>query len=91
MKIMMIAALVSIAATTGTAFAQSTPGSNNAQPAQSTTTFTNGATPGQNGQWVPPDGQPVASKSRAQVYQELVQARQDGQLAYLNSTVYAHH
>jgi len=34
MKIMMIAALVSIAATTGTAFAQPTPDSNSAQSAQ---------------------------------------------------------
>jgi hypothetical protein len=91
MKIMMIAALVSLAATTGTAFAQSTPGSNNAQPAQTTTTFTNGATPDQNGQWVPPDGQPIAGETRAQVYHELVKAEQDGQLAYLNHTLYAHH
>jgi hypothetical protein len=44
----------------------------------------------QGGQWVPPNGQPVAGKTRAQVYQELVQAEQDGQIAYLNSTVYAH-
>ncbi|MGF6675455.1 DUF4148 domain-containing protein [Paraburkholderia sp. WSM4174] len=29
-------------------------------------------------------------KTRAQVYQELVHAEQDGQLAYLNSTIYAH-
>ncbi|PMS27520.1 hypothetical protein C0Z16_24535 [Paraburkholderia rhynchosiae] len=42
------------------------------------------------GQWVPPYGQPVVPKTRAQVYQELVHAEQDGQLAYLNSTIYAH-
>ena len=42
-------------------------------------------------QWVSPYGQPVAPKTRAQVYQELVQAERDGQLAYLNSTIYAHH
>lgn len=35
-------------------------------------------------------GQPVPEKTRAQVYQELVQAEQDGQLKYLNSTLYAH-
>ncbi len=70
------------------AFAQSAPG---AQPAmQSAAAVTSNATP-QNGQWVPPYGQPVMEKTRAQVYQELVQAEQDGQLAYLNSTVYAHH
>ena len=42
------------------------------------------------GQWVPPYGQTVAPKTRAQVYQELVHAEQDGQLAYLNSTLYSH-
>jgi ABC-type phosphate transport system substrate-binding protein len=41
-------------------------------------------------QWVAPYGQPTMQKTRAQVYQELVQAEQDGQMAYLNSTVYAH-
>ena len=45
----------------------------------------------QGGQWVPPYGQPIAGKTRAEVYQELVHAEQDGQLAYLNSTLYAHH
>lgn len=39
---------------------------------------------------VAPYGQPTMQKTRAQVYQELVQAERDGQLAYLNSTVYAH-
>lgn len=42
------------------------------------------------GTWVPPYGQPVAQKTRAQVYQELIQAENDGQLAYLDSVVYAH-
>jgi Domain of unknown function (DUF4148) len=42
----------------------------------------------QGGQWVPPTGQRSTQKTRAQVYQELIQAQQDGQLAYLNSTVY---
>ncbi|HVE09532.1 MAG TPA: DUF4148 domain-containing protein [Paraburkholderia sp.] len=42
------------------------------------------------GGWVPPYGQPVVEKTRAQVYQELVEAEKDGQLAYLNSTLYAH-
>jgi curli biogenesis system outer membrane secretion channel CsgG len=87
MKTVMIAALISIAATTGTAFAQSTPGSTNAQAAQSI----NSATLAQNGQWVPPEGQPIAEKTRAQVYHSLVHAEQDGQLAHLNSTLYAHH
>ncbi|MDR5835124.1 DUF4148 domain-containing protein [Caballeronia sp. LZ034LL] len=29
--------------------------------------------------------------TRAQVYQDLIQAQQDGQLDHLNRTVYAHH
>ena len=37
-------------------------------------------------QWV---SQAPVSKTRAQVYQELVQAERDGQLAALNSTIYA--
>jgi multidrug efflux pump subunit AcrA (membrane-fusion protein) len=45
----------------------------------------------QDGTWVAPYGQSIPGKTRAQVYQELVRARQDGQLAYLNSTLYAHH
>jgi hypothetical protein len=32
----------------------------------------------------------VQEKTRAQVYHELVQAEQDGQLNYLNSTLYSH-
>ena len=48
------------------------------------------ATGAQDGQWVAPYGQPVHQKTRAEVYQELVHAQQDGQLAYLNSTLYAH-
>jgi hypothetical protein len=41
------------------------------------------------GQWVPPDE--ISNKTRAQVYRELIQAQQDGQIAYLNETLYAHH
>jgi hypothetical protein len=41
------------------------------------------------GQWVPSDE--TSNKTRAQVYGELIKAQQDGQLAYLNETVYAHH
>jgi hypothetical protein len=42
------------------------------------------------GSWVSPYGQATGEKTRAQVYQELVHAEKDGQLAYLNSTLYAH-
>jgi Domain of unknown function (DUF4148) len=76
---------------TASAFAQSTtaPAQQAAAPsmqvaANGTSTF-NGA-----GSWVPPYGQATVEKTRAQVYQELVHAEKDGQLAYLNSTVYAH-
>lgn len=88
MKSLMIATILSVAATTS-AFAQTAPAQGamsqpNVAPANAN------ATVGQNGAWVPPDGQAIAPKTRAQVYQELVEAEKDGQLAYLNSTVYAH-
>ncbi|APR39706.1 DUF4148 domain-containing protein [Paraburkholderia sp. SOS3] len=41
-------------------------------------------------QWVAPDTAYVG-KTRAQIYDELVRAQRDGQIAYLNKTVYAHH
>jgi hypothetical protein len=41
------------------------------------------------GQWVPPDE--TSNKARAQVYGELIEAQQDGQLAYPNKTLYAHY
>jgi hypothetical protein len=44
----------------------------------------------QAGQWVPPYGQPVTGLTRAQVYQDLVHSEQDGQLDYLNKTLYSH-
>jgi hypothetical protein len=73
----------------GTVFAQSvTANSAVTAPASSSQIAQTGDT--QAGQWVPPYGQPVHQKTRAEVYQELVHAEQDGQLAYLNSTIYAH-
>lgn len=42
------------------------------------------------GQWVPPYGQPIHEKTRAEVYAELVHAEQDGQIKYLDSTLYSH-
>lgn len=61
-------------------------------PTQSPTvnTSTAQASASADGQWTPPDGQAIPAKTRAQVYQELVEAEKDGQIAYLNSTVYAH-
>jgi hypothetical protein len=89
-KIVMIVALISLAASS-TAFAQSASGSDDPHPVPNESSFTSGSTPNLNGQWVAPYGQPVTGKTREQVYQELVTAEQDGQLAYLNRTLYAHH
>jgi hypothetical protein len=86
MKTLMIAAALAGLATTTSAFAQSANvGTASAQPAAVTQVAATAQ-----GNWVPPYGQPVVQKTRAQVYHELVQAEQDGQLAYLNSTLYAH-
>ncbi|WP_070108036.1 DUF4148 domain-containing protein [Burkholderia plantarii] len=87
MKIIKLAAAATLAAMTLPALAQAavpagTPG---AQPMAATN-----ATNAQPGPWVAPYGQPAREKTRAEVYQELVQAEQDGQLKYLNSTLYAH-
>jgi Domain of unknown function (DUF4148) len=83
MKFQMIAIAIAGAMTTVSAFAQT------AQPTPQVAAIAQ-STVNAGGQWVPPNGQPIVQKTRAQVYQELVQAEQDGQLAYLNSTVYAH-
>lgn len=88
MKYLMIAIAMLGATATTTAFAQ-TDGAGSNSAAQ-TAQVAQADQPSQSGQWVPPYGQPVAQKTRAQVYNELVQAEKDGQLAYLNSTVYAH-
>jgi hypothetical protein len=90
MKTLKIFALLGILAT-GTAFAQSNPANATATPDNSATTVAmSDAAPQVSGTWVPPSGQAIAPKTRAQVYNELVEAEKDGQLAYLNSTVYAH-
>ncbi|MCA8274116.1 DUF4148 domain-containing protein [Burkholderia sp. AU30280] len=62
------------------------------QPMQMASAVTkDGATGAQAaGQWVPPYGQAMHEKTRAEVYAELVHAEQDGQLKYLNSTLYSH-
>jgi hypothetical protein len=86
MKALMIAAALAGLVATTSAFAQSANASTaSAQPAAATQVAAT-----TQGNWVPPYGQSVAPKTRAQVYHELVQAEQDGQLAYLNSTLYAH-
>jgi Domain of unknown function (DUF4148) len=89
MKTLTTLALVGIIgmAAASPSFAQSNPTPPTAAPA---TTLAQAAT-SQDGTWVPPYGQSIQGKTRAQVYHELVQAQQDGQLAFLNSTIYAHH
>jgi uncharacterized protein YdeI (BOF family) len=83
MKRMTLAALAGILVSSA-AFAQSNPSTNDAattaqQPQQTQS------------QSVSPYDQPSAGKTRAEVYQDLVHAEQDGQLATLNRTLYAHH
>jgi ABC-type glycerol-3-phosphate transport system substrate-binding protein len=85
MKTMMITLAFAGLATTGSAFAQST------TPAQTPAQAPTPVTVAQAGQWVPPDGQAIAPKTRAEVYQDLVKSEQDGQLDYLNRTLYWHH
>jgi hypothetical protein len=87
-SIMMIVAAAGLALS-GSVFAQSNTATSatNASAQSSQVAQTADA---QSGQWVPPYGQPVHQKTRAEVYQELVHAEQDGRLAYLNSTIYAH-
>ena len=91
--LMIIAALTGVVATSS-AFAQTSAPASGApasQPAATTQVAANDTAPTvAPGGWVPPYGQAVHEKTRAEVYQELVQAEQDGQLAYLNSTLYAH-
>ncbi|MDR6502690.1 hypothetical protein J2785_005874 [Burkholderia ambifaria] len=69
------------------AFAQTS-----SQPVRMSPAATKDGVPGAQsaGQWVAPYGQPIHEKTRAEVYAELVHAEQDGQLKYLNSTLYAH-
>lgn len=90
MKYLMIAIAFVGASATASAFAQ-TSTQTSQQPVAATQVAANTATDvAPAGQWVAPSGQAALSKTRAQVYQELVHSEQDGQLNYLNSTVFAH-
>ncbi|WP_144142773.1 DUF4148 domain-containing protein [Paraburkholderia sp. BCC1884] len=76
---------------TASAFAQSTTAPTQQSAAPSMQVAANsGMAINSAGSWVPPYGQATGEKTRAQVYRELVHAEKDGQLAYLNSTLYAH-
>jgi hypothetical protein len=87
--------LIGLTATTSV-FAQSAPTATPQQQTHSTAQLASADVPAATaltvspGQWAAPYGQPVAGKTRAQVYHELIKAEHDGQLDYLNSTVYAH-
>jgi hypothetical protein len=71
------------------AFAQTT----TAMPPGATPTHTAAQTaaPASQGQWTSPERGSASGLTRAEVYQQLVRAEDDGQLAHLNATVYAHH
>jgi Domain of unknown function (DUF4148) len=87
MKTARIAALLCLLAT-GSTFAQDNPSANSATGVRTAGTS---PTKQQEGNWEPPYGTATGQKTRAQVYQELEQAEKDGQLTYLNRSVYAHH
>jgi hypothetical protein len=88
MKYLTIVVAMLAATATGSAFAQTNSSNAPATSIGAQVASNDGATA--QGPAVPAWGQPVHEKTRAEVYQELVHAEQDGQLAYLNSTLYAH-
>jgi hypothetical protein len=86
MKRYLIAVLIAGSASIS-AFAQT---SGPVQPANDSAQIAQTGSPAQQGEWSSPQNQPAMEKTRAQVRQELIQAERDGQLQYLDSTVYAH-
>jgi curli biogenesis system outer membrane secretion channel CsgG len=83
MKRLLTAVVLVAASASVSAFAQSSPPATIAAQGQSVAV----STPTE--QWTSPYGQSAQQKTRAQVYQDLVHAEKDGQIRYLNSTVYA--
>ena len=70
----------------GSAFADTaTPAPSNAPAATQTTTTVAQAS------WSATDPQSAQGETRGEVYHDLVHAKQDGEMASLNSTLYAHH
>ena len=86
MKHYLIAVLIAGSASISV-FAQ-TPGP--VQPANDSAEIAQSGSPAQKGEWTSPQNQPAMGKTRTEVRQELIQAERDGELQYLNSTVYAH-
>ena len=90
MKTLMIAVAFVGAVATASAFAQSAPSSTQ-QPVATTQVAANSTSvTGEAGQWAAPSAEASGGKTRAQVYQELVHAEQDGQLDQLTATIYSH-
>jgi hypothetical protein len=81
---------LAVVAVPGWAFAQSqapaAAQSANTQPSQTLSVAQVGGA-----QWVSPDAPSTSGLTRADVYHDLVHAQRDGQISYLNSTLYAHH
>lgn len=99
MKLVLITFALAGATLCSPVFAQSAASASTSVAANVATSATTSAAPtptnptsavSQAGQWVPPYGQPATGLTRAQVYQDLVHSEQDGQLQYLNKTLYSH-
>jgi hypothetical protein len=84
MKTLLLTLTLAATAFTTSAFAQSAAPANTSAPAAPMTVA-------QAGQWTAPYGQAIPEKTRGQVYRSLIHAEQDGQIAYLDKNVYAHH
>jgi hypothetical protein len=88
MKLLTISIALVGAMATASAFAQSqlSDAQTASAPTQTASSTLKTVAPG--GEYVPPYGQAVVGKTRAQVYQELEDAEKDGEIAQLNATVY---
>jgi Domain of unknown function (DUF4148) len=87
MKYSLFALALVTGVTCASAFAQSAPATQ--QPAQNTATVASNGASAAGQSWASTYGETTAPKTRAQVYNELVQAERDGEMQYLDSTVYA--
>jgi hypothetical protein len=85
MKTLLLTLTLAATAFTTSAFAQSAAPANTSAPAAAPMMVA------QSGQWTAPYGQAIPEKTRGQVYRSLIHAEQDGQIAYLDKNVYAHH
>lgn len=87
MKALLLTIALATASLTTSAFAQTT-----VTPAASVAATSNAPMMvAQSSPWSGSPGMAMPEKTHAQVYRSLVHAEQDGQLAYLDKNVYAHH